>query len=105
MPRSDLSGNKASTEDTEGYVTISQAFGWVTGEWNVPDVNPVADGRGSWVSLAWIGIDGDTDVTQIGTLQSVTNVFGPANMTENGNVVATTTVQTPTLIKIAYTGS
>jgi hypothetical protein len=27
------------------------------------------------------------------------------NMTENGNVVATTTVETPTLIKIAYTGS
>jgi hypothetical protein len=26
-------------------------------------------------------------------------------MTENGNVVATTTVETPTLIKIAYTGS
>ena len=56
-----------------------QAFGWVTGEWNVPDVNPVAGGRGSWVSLAWIGIDGNTDVTQIGTLQSVTNVFGPAD--------------------------
>jgi hypothetical protein len=54
-----------------------QAFGWVTGEWNVPDVMPVADGRGSWVSLAWIGIDGVSDVTQIGTLQSVTNVFGP----------------------------
>ena len=27
------------------------------------------------------------------------------NMTENGNTVATTTVETPTLIKIAYTGS
>jgi len=54
-----------------------QAFGWVTGEWNVPDVMPVDDGRGSWVSLAWIGIDGISDVTQIGTLQSVTNVFGP----------------------------
>jgi hypothetical protein len=26
------------------------------------------------------------------------------NMTENGNTVATTTVETPTLIKIAYTG-
>jgi hypothetical protein len=25
-------------------------------------------------------------------------------MTENGNTVATTTVETPTLIKIAYTG-
>ena len=48
-----------------------QAFGWVTGEWNVPDVMPVADGRGSWVSLAWIGIDGVSDVTQIGTLQLV----------------------------------
>ena len=55
-----------------------QAFGWVTGEWNVPDVNPVAGERGSWVSLAWIGIDGMSDVTQIGTLQSVTSVFGQA---------------------------
>jgi hypothetical protein len=27
------------------------------------------------------------------------------NMTENGNVEATTAVGTPTLIKIAYTGS
>jgi hypothetical protein len=26
------------------------------------------------------------------------------NMTENGNTVATTAVETPTLIKIAYTG-
>jgi hypothetical protein len=47
------------------------AFTWVVGEWNVPDVAPAAAGQGSWYSFAWIGIDGDSDVTQIGTIQSV----------------------------------
>jgi len=36
-------------------------------------------------------------------LRYITPEFTPV-MTENGNVVATTTVETPTLIKIAYTG-
>ncbi len=49
----------------------SQTFTWVLGQWNVPDVAPAAEGRGDQYSFAWIGIDGNTDVTQIGTLQSV----------------------------------
>jgi hypothetical protein len=54
------------------HATGSQTFTWVLGQWNVPDVAPAAAGQGDWYSLAWIGIDGNTDVTQIGTLQSVT---------------------------------
>lgn len=53
------------------HATAGQTFTWVLGQWNVPDVAPAAAGRGNWSSLAWIGIDGDKDVTQIGTLQSV----------------------------------
>jgi len=53
------------------HATGSQKFGWVLGQWNVPDVAPAAKGQGSWYSIAWIGIDGNTDVTQIGTVQSV----------------------------------
>jgi hypothetical protein len=53
------------------HATAGQAFGWVTGRWNVPDVTPPADGPGDWYSFAWIGIDGTADVTQIGTVQSV----------------------------------
>jgi hypothetical protein len=44
---------------------------WVTGRWNVPDVEPPGNGSGSFYSFAWIGIDGVTDVTQIGTIQAV----------------------------------
>jgi Peptidase A4 family len=53
------------------HATGNERFGWVLGEWNVPDVAPAAKGQGSWYSIAWIGIDGNTDVTQIGTVQSV----------------------------------
>jgi hypothetical protein len=53
------------------HVTPGETFTWVLGQWNVPNVAPAADGQGDWYSLAWIGIDGNTDVTQIGTLQSV----------------------------------
>ena len=53
------------------HATAGQAFGWVTGRWNVPDVTAPADGPGDWYSFAWIGIDGIADVTQIGTVQSV----------------------------------
>jgi Peptidase A4 family len=53
------------------HATAGETFTWVSGQWNVPDVAPATEGQGSWYSLAWIGIDGDTDVTQIGTLQSV----------------------------------
>jgi Peptidase A4 family len=50
--------------------TGSETFNWVLGQWNVPDVSPAAGG-GSQVSFAFIGIDGNADVTQIGTVQSV----------------------------------
>ncbi|MGH6737815.1 MAG: G1 family glutamic endopeptidase, partial [Bradyrhizobium sp.] len=53
------------------HATGSEKFSWVLGQWNVPDVAPAASGQGSWTSIAWIGIDGNSDVTQIGTLQSV----------------------------------
>jgi hypothetical protein len=53
------------------HATASETFTWVNGQWNVPDVAPATEGQGSWYSLAWIGIDGNSDVTQIGTLQSV----------------------------------
>jgi hypothetical protein len=53
------------------HATGREAFTWVLGQWNVPDVSPAAKGQGSWYSIAWIGIDGNTDVTQVGTVQSV----------------------------------
>ena len=53
------------------HATGSETFTWVLGQWNVPDVAPAAPGAGSWTSFAWIGIDGNSDVTQIGTIQSV----------------------------------
>jgi hypothetical protein len=48
-----------------------QTFTWVVGQWNVPDVQPPIPGPGKWYSFAWIGIDGISDVTQIGTIQYV----------------------------------
>jgi hypothetical protein len=53
------------------HATAGETFTWVLGQWNVPDVAPPAKGQGSWYSFAWIGIDGYSDVTQIGTIQSV----------------------------------
>jgi Peptidase A4 family len=53
------------------HATDGEAFTWVVGRWNVPDVTPPVQGKGDWYSLAWIGIDGNADVTQIGTVQSV----------------------------------
>jgi hypothetical protein len=53
------------------HATGSQTFTWVLGQWNVPDVAPAAGGKGSQYTFAFIGIDGNTDVTQIGTIQSV----------------------------------
>lgn len=53
------------------HATGGETFTWVLGQWNVPDVTPAAPGAGSWYSLAWIGIDGNADVTQIGTVQAV----------------------------------
>lgn len=53
------------------HATGSQTFTWVLGQWNVPDVAAAAGGKGSQYTFAFIGIDGNTDVTQIGTIQSV----------------------------------
>jgi hypothetical protein len=53
------------------HATGKQTFTWVLGQWNVPDMAPGGGGKGSQVSFAFIGIDGNTDVTQIGTIQSV----------------------------------
>jgi hypothetical protein len=52
------------------HATGSQTFTWVLGQWNVPDLAPAAGG-GSQYTFAFIGIDGNTDVTQIGTVQWV----------------------------------
>lgn len=53
------------------HATGSQTFTWVLGQWNVPDVAPAAGGAGAEYTFAFIGIDGNSDVTQIGTIQSV----------------------------------
>ena len=53
------------------HATGSQTFTWVLGQWNGPDIAPAAGGKGAQYTFAFIGIDGNTDVTQIGTVQSV----------------------------------
>jgi hypothetical protein len=53
------------------HATGSQTFTWVLGQWNVPDITPAAGSAGGQYTFAFIGIDGNTDVTQIGTVQSV----------------------------------
>jgi hypothetical protein len=53
------------------HAPAGQTFTWVLGQWNVPDVEPPTTGEGKWYSFAWIGIDGTSDVTQIGTIQYV----------------------------------
>ena len=55
---------------TVTHATGSQAFTWVLGQWNVPDLAPAPGGGGRY-AFAFIGIDGNMDVTQIGTIQSV----------------------------------
>jgi hypothetical protein len=54
------------------HATGSQTFTWVLGQWNVPDVAPAGGAKGGQYTFAFIGIDGNTDVTQIGTIQSAT---------------------------------
>jgi len=54
------------------HATGSQTFTRVSGEWNVPDVAP-GPGGGTQYTFAFIGIDGNTDVTQIGTIQLVSS--------------------------------
>jgi hypothetical protein len=60
------------------HAPSDQTFTWVLGQWNVPDVHPPTTGLGSWYSFAWIGIDGISDVTQIGTIQYVSRAGGRA---------------------------
>jgi len=55
------------------HAPSDQTFTWVQGQWNVPDVMPPTTGQGKWYSFAWIGIDGTSDVTQIGTIQYVSS--------------------------------
>lgn len=75
--RPDTTVTNPTWSGTVVHAPPGQAFGWVSGQWNVPNVMPPGgSGSGSWVSLAWIGIDGNTDVTQIGTLQAVARVIG-----------------------------
>ena len=70
-PRRDLSTVTNSTwSGAVVHATGNQTFTWVLGEWNVPDVAPAAGGGGQY-TFAFIGIDGNSDVTQIGTIQSV----------------------------------
>ena len=71
-PRQDLVTFPLPTwSGTVVHAPDNETFTWVLGQWNVPDVAPPAEGQGDWYSVAWIGIDGNADVTQIGTLQSV----------------------------------
>jgi Peptidase A4 family len=53
------------------HATDNRTFTWVLGQWNVPDVALAAGGNGAQYTFAFIGIDGNSDVTQIGTVQSV----------------------------------
>ena len=55
------------------HAASGQTFTWVQGQWNVPDVQPPTTGQGKWYSFAWIGIDGNSDVTQVGTVQYVSS--------------------------------
>jgi Peptidase A4 family len=53
------------------HATGSQTFTWVLGQWNVPDLAYAPGGDGEQYTFAFIGIDGNSDVTQIGTIQTV----------------------------------
>ena len=71
-PRPDANGTNATWSGTVTHAPAGEAFEWVFGTWNVPDVEPGGEGPGSWWAATWIGIDGVTDVTQIGTMQVAT---------------------------------
>ena len=68
-PRPDANGTNGTWSGTVTHAPAGEAFEWVFGQWNVPDVEPGGEGPGSWFAATWIGIDGVTDVTQIGTMQ------------------------------------
>jgi hypothetical protein len=68
-PRPDANGTNGTWSGTVTHAPAGEAFEWVFGTWNVPNVEPGGEGPGSWWAATWIGIDGVTDVTQIGTMQ------------------------------------
>jgi hypothetical protein len=68
-PRPDANGTNGTWSGTVAHAPAGEAFEWVFGTWNVPNVEPGGEGPGSWFAATWIGIDGVTDVTQIGTMQ------------------------------------
>jgi hypothetical protein len=72
--RPDVTVTNSST--WSGAVTHAppgETIDWVYGQWNVPYVEPGGNGPGTWYADTWIGIDGNTDVTQIGTMQIVSS--------------------------------
>jgi hypothetical protein len=57
------------------FAAAGDKFGWVEGEWTVPDPSDPKGGKSSYYSSAWIGIDGwgSGDVLQAGTESSLVN--------------------------------
>jgi hypothetical protein len=70
--RPDANGTNGTWSGTVSHAPAGETFEWVFGTWNVPHVEPGGEGPGSWWAATWIGIDGVTDVTQIGTMQVAT---------------------------------
>src|ERR1700722_11492322 len=68
-PRPDANGTNATWSGTVTHAPTGEAFEWVFGQWNGSDLEPGGEGPGSCFAATWIGIDGVTDVTQIGTMQ------------------------------------
>jgi hypothetical protein len=64
-------GTNNTWSGTVAHAPAGEAFTWVFGTWNAPYVEPGGEGPGSWWAATWIGIDGVSDVTQIGTMQVV----------------------------------
>jgi hypothetical protein len=70
-PRPDVTATDGHWSGAVTHASAGETFEWVAGQWNVPDVKPAGQGPGPWVAYTWIGIDGSTDVTQIGTMEIV----------------------------------
>jgi Peptidase A4 family len=69
-PRQDVTVTNSTWSGAVTHASPGETFEWVFGQWNVPYVEP-GEGPGPWYAFTWIGIDGVTDVTQIGTMQIV----------------------------------
>jgi Peptidase A4 family/Tachylectin len=71
-PRQDVTVTNDTWSGAVTHASPGETFEWVSGQWNVPYVEPGGQGGpGPWYASTWIGIDGITDVTQIGTMQIV----------------------------------